>query len=169
MEILVAVLVIAVIAAVAFAVMQRRSAGHRGDRSTPAGRRGRGAVQRDPMAAAVAEHVYATDPQDVVVAQQRLQAQASQIAAGLTADAHRDMAAEHQRAADQVGHDEPYAADPRGNGYVDPAADPGYAQPRADGDSPYGGAGVPDGYEDSRYDGRRAEDRVDPRYDDRAR
>lgn len=78
------------------------------------------------MATAVAEHAEATDPQDVVAAEERLRAQARQVAAPLNAEAQRR---EHQRAADQVGT----PADPvdpangaRTDGYEDPATDPRY-------------------------------------------
>jgi hypothetical protein len=91
MWILVAIIVIALVAAVAFSVVRRprdgiRAAGR--PRRSPLRRRGLGASRRDPMAAAVAEHARALDPHDVVVAEQRLQAQARQVAAGLRADAH---------------------------------------------------------------------------------
>ncbi len=144
------------------------------------------------MAAAVAEHAQAMDPQDVVVAEQRLRAQARQVAAGLQTEAHRS---EHQRASDQVTHREPYAGDPRmdsdadragANGYADtnryadpaPAPDPAYGDPRLDDyDNPASGTRT-DGYgdpatdprhNDPKYDARPAADRVDPRHDDRSR
>jgi len=129
MEIFVAIVIIVVIAAIAFAVMQRRSAGARGvgrPRSSPLGRRERGVPRSDPMASAVAEHAQAMDPQDVVAAEQRMRAQARQVAAGLHADAHRS---EHQRAADQAGYVDPTYDDPT---YVDPAYDGRPAGDRVD-------------------------------------
>lgn len=103
MEFVVAILIIALIAAIAFAVMQRRPAGTRGALSArPFGRRTRGIARRDPMAAAVVEHAEATHPADVVVAEQRLQSEARQVAAGLQAKA---QPIEDQRVADAVdGH-----------------------------------------------------------------
>ena len=179
MEILVVILVVAIIAIIAYFVMQRRSSGAGGlghAREAPLGRRDRVGSHRDPMAAAVHEHAQATDPHDAMVAEQRLQAQASQVAAGLTAGAHRDMAAEHQRAANEVGRNGAYAPEPAVGGYAgaDPAYanDPAYApstDPRSNGQVDPGQETVPEDYDDRRFDGRRAEDWVDPRYDDRAR
>jgi hypothetical protein len=102
MDILVAILIIALIAAGAYIVMQRkRDAPTRvgGARGTPLPRRGRVSARRDPMAAAVAEHARATDPADAAAAEQRLQAQARQVAAGLQSGA---LHSEHQRAAAQA-------------------------------------------------------------------
>ena len=129
MEILVAILIIALIAAVVFAVMQRRPGAGRGlgrPRTSPLPRRDRGTARRDPMATAVAEHAEATDPQDVVAAEERLRAQARQVAAPLNAEAQRR---EDQRAADQVGQPvDPVdpATGARTDGYEDPATDPRY-------------------------------------------
>jgi hypothetical protein len=110
MDILIAILVVAVIAAAIIAVRQRGHAGARGlgrPRTSPLGRRGsRG---RDPMAAAVAEHAQATDPQDVVVAEQRLRARSREVAAGLEAEAQRS---EQQRASDQVEPGGSYTTNP---------------------------------------------------------
>jgi hypothetical protein len=151
MEILVVVLAVAVIAllaALAFAVIQLRPGGAGGvarRRSSPLGRRTRGIGRRDPMAAAVADHAEAIDPQDVVAAERNLQTQARHVATGLHAQAHRD---EHRWAADQTANGE-YAG-PRVNGYSDPATDPRYDDPRH-----------ADPATDPRY--------VDPRDDDRAR
>jgi hypothetical protein len=88
MDILVAILIIAVIAAVAYAVWQRRQVGApgmSGPHRSPVARRSRGVARHDPMAAAVAEHAEATDPADVVVAEQRLQAQARNVSARMQA------------------------------------------------------------------------------------
>ena len=129
MEILVAILIIALIAAVVFAVMQRRPAGGRGlghSRTSPLSRRDRGTARRDPMAAAVVEHAEATGPHEVAAAEERLRAQARQVAAPLNAEAHRR---EHQRAADQIGRPlDPVdpATGARTDGYEDPATDPRY-------------------------------------------
>jgi hypothetical protein len=149
MELLVVVLLVVVIAALAFAVFQTRRqrdaiASNRLRRGTPSPlpRQSRRA-RRHPMADAVQEHAAATDPQEVVAAEQRLQAEASRVASGLKADAHRD---EYARADDQVADGAPHA-DPRLDGYRD-GADP---------------------YADPRYDGRPAGNPVDPREDPRLR
>jgi hypothetical protein len=176
MEPLVAILIIAALAAVAVLVLRRRPNRLRGadrPRATPLGRR----VSRrhDPMAAAVAEHARATDPADVVVAEQRLRAQARAVAAGMNPG-------------------DATVAD--GAPYVPPAAGPGGHAPSASGGyyAPASAAASPDpdlardfdpitgervaGYEDPandprlddpRYDGRLAVDWVDPREDDRVR
>jgi len=159
MEILVAILIIAVIAAVIFAVMQRRSAGARGlgrPRTSPIGHRDRGVPRRDPMATAVAEHAQATDPQDVVAAEQRMRAQAHHVAAELHTEAQRS---EHQRASDQVTRRESHAGDPRMDGDPDPAGANGYAETDR-----YVDPATDPRYDDRTYDGRPA---ADPRYDDR--
>jgi hypothetical protein len=83
------------------------------------------------MAAAVASHSEAVDPEDVVVEELRLRAQANRVAAaaherearaesGLEADVHREAAIEHERTADEL---ERRAADgdPR-SPYADPQA-----------------------------------------------
>jgi hypothetical protein len=131
MEILVAILIIALIAAVAFAVIQRRPGAVRGlggPRTARAAVRTRRPPRNDPMAAAVVEHAQAIEPAEVVVAEQRLKAQARQVAAGMQADANQT---EHQRAADRLADPDPYVADPRvdADGYADPATDPRYADP----------------------------------------
>lgn len=195
METLVAILIIAVLAAVAFIALRRRPGGMPGvDRrhAAPVGRRGRVGRPADPMAAAVAAHAQATDPADVVAAEQRLRAEARNVAAGMNGTG--------------VAHTGPaYAQPPPGTGYADPASDPAYAQP-APGPgyappptsggyyAPASAAASPDpnldrefdpqtgqrvdGYDDpandprlhdSRYDGRLAADWVDPREDDRVR
>jgi hypothetical protein len=139
MEILVAILIIALVAAVAFAVIQRRPGGVRGlggARTAPAAVRTRRPPRSDPMAAAVVEHAQAMEPAEVAVAEQRLQAQARQVAAGKQADANQT---EHQRAADQLADPDPYV-DQRvaADGYADPRhADPEYVEPApADDDDP---------------------------------
>jgi Flp pilus assembly protein CpaB len=157
MEILVAILIIALIAAVAFAVVQRRPGGAPGlgrSRTSPVAVRSRSVPRNDPMAAAVAEHAQAMDPQDVIVAEQRLQAQARQVASRLQAEALRT---EHQRAADQLADPDPYAGDPY-------AGDPrvgGAAGPYADG---YAADPATDPrHDDPEYDGPRPAYPVDPR------
>lgn len=180
MEILVAILIIAVIAAVAYAVIQHRqdSTAPARRHSSPLGRRDRGAAGSDPMAAAVAEHAQATHPQDVVAAEHRLQAQAGQVAAGLTADAHRNAAAEHQRAADEAGHGATYAEPVNDGQRFEPAAGD-RVQPRAY-DAPVDPAydddaarrderAAADRHDDPRHDGRRAEDWAQRHPDDRTR
>jgi hypothetical protein len=121
------------------------------------------------MADAVQEHAEAMDPQEVVAAEQRLQAEAGRVASGLKADALRD---EHARADAQIPDDGAYA-DPRLDGYAAPAADP-YREPAAD---PYREPAV-DPYRapaadpypgDPHYDGRPARNPVDPREDPRYR
>ncbi|MEA2151658.1 MAG: hypothetical protein QOD69_3488 [Solirubrobacteraceae bacterium] len=115
-----AVLVIAVIAGVAFAALQRRSSGTRGrnrPRSSRGARRGRRVPPSDAMAAAVVEHAQVTDPAEVPAAEARLRAHAQQVASGLQAESnHR----ERVRAADEV------------DGFVDPARDPRYDDPGYD-------------------------------------
>jgi hypothetical protein len=80
------------------------------------------------MAAAVVEHAQAMEPAEVVVAEQRLKAQARQVAAGMQADANHT---EHQRAADRLADPDPYVAEPRvADGDADPRyADPEYVEP----------------------------------------
>lgn len=168
MDILVAIVVIALIAAVAFVVIQRRPGGVGGlsrSRTAPLGRRGPRTRHSDPMAAAVAEHAEATDPQDVIAAEQRLKAQARQVAAPMQADALR---AEHQRAADQMANGAS-AADPRVDGaidanYIESAPAPAYGDPRHDPPiDPATGAPVhTDPATDPRYD----DDPADPRRGD---
>jgi len=149
MEILVVILIIAVIAALAFAFMQRRGAtgagagglGGRGDSPLP--RRSRASAARDPMAAAVHEHANATDPHDAAIAEQRLQAQAGQVAAGLQARAHQS---EHQHAADQSAYssDGAYTGDIRPEGYAEPAAAAnGYDPAVGYSDTPHGYSAAP--------------------------
>jgi hypothetical protein len=104
------------------------------------------------MTAAVIEHAEATDPQEVVAAEQRLRAQARQTAAPMQAEALR---VEHQRAAEQMARPE-YVVDPQADyvvndGYV---ATNGYAPPAPATDPRYA---------DPEYD----DGRVDPRYDER--
>jgi hypothetical protein len=181
MEILVAILIIALLAAIAFAVRQRRPGGAQrlgGPAASPPGRR-RGVGRADPMAAAVAEHARATDPADVVVAEQRLRAQARQVAAGLGAHAAATPATAYDGGAPTAAS---YGAVPAaaatGPGYGPAASSASYADPHADGAiDPASGRRV-DGYDDPkndpryndpRYDGRLAADWVDPRDDDRVR
>ena len=140
------------------------------------------------MAAAVADHAAATDPQDVIVAEQRLQAQASQISARLQGQAHQDQV---------VLDDGTYAADPRMGGHAEPVHANGYDRTSGYIDTPSGYSAAPptsdmhlddaidpqtgqrvDGYGDPnndprlgdrRYDGRLAADYVDPPDDERPR
>jgi hypothetical protein len=146
MEILVVILIIALIAAVAFIVIGQRRPGGAGGlrRSRSPITRGRSVPRNDPMAAAVVEHAQVTDPADVPAAEQRLKAQARQVAAPLQAEANR---AEHQRAADQLAD----GGELHRNGYVDPA--PAYEDPASD----------------PRYADPAPVDPADPRYDDRRR
>lgn len=176
MELLVAILIIAVLGAVAFAVIQRRRGGAAPLGRThgsplPTARRG-SARSNHPMAAAVEEHAQAVDPHDAAVAEQRLQARAGEVAAGLHATAHRSAAAAHQQAADQ--YDQPGYAGTAVDGSpaagavgYDPASSANYEDPYRDGsiDPVTGeridGYGDPDNdprYNDPRYDGRLAAD-----------
>lgn len=186
MGILVAILIVAVIAAVAFAVMQRRRGPVGTDRAhSPIGRRGR-IAGRDPMATAVAEHAAATDPQDVAVAEQRLQAQAGRESARLQGHARSQGV--------PVGYDDTFVGDPHLDGYTEPAHVNGYDRTSGYPDTPSGYSTAPptsdmhlddaidpqtgervDGYgdpandprlADRRYDGRLASDYVDPTADD---
>lgn len=148
MEILVVILVVALIAVIAFAVAQRRSAGLTGRPGSPLPRRSRAAASRDPMAAAVADHAEATDPQDAALAEQRLRAQARQVAAGMGAGSEA-----------AAGHD--------------PAGATGYAVPAstlAPADQPIdqrtSGAELPAAYDDHSQDGRRSGDWVAPQDED---
>ena len=152
MELLLVVLLVVVVAALAFAVFHARRqrdviASNRLGRGTPSPlpRQSRRA-RRHPMSDAVQEHAAATDPQEVVAAEHRLQTEASRVASGLKADAHRD---EHARADAQVAEGDPYADAPIDRGYPDPAADP-YAA-------------------DTRFERRPSGDPGDPREDPRLR
>jgi hypothetical protein len=178
MEILVAILIIVAIAAIAFAVVRSRPANLRDldrRRASPLGRRRGGVARHDPMAAAVEEHARAMDPADVVIAEQRLQAQARQVAAGM----HNGVrAGEQPIAPGQVPPGAAYGAPPAAYapaaGGIPPAV---YSDdPNLDADlDPVTGERI-GGYEDPandprlhdrRYDGRLAADWVDPREDPR--
>ena len=96
MELLLVVLLVVVLAALAFAVLHARRqrdaiTSNRLRRGTPSPlpRQSRRA-RRHPLADAVQEHAAATDPQEVVAAEHRLQAEASRVASGLTADARAE-------------------------------------------------------------------------------
>jgi hypothetical protein len=175
MELLLVVLLVIVIAAAAFAAFGARRqrgaiASSRLRRGTPSplpppSRRAR----RHPMADAVQEHAQAMDPQEVVAAEQRLQAEAGRVASGLKADARRD---EHARADAQVPDGGAYA-DASVDGYAAPGADPyrepgadAYREPAAD---PYREPGADPYPRDPRYGGRSAGNPVDPRDDPRYR
>jgi hypothetical protein len=119
MDILVAIIIIVAIAGIVFALVHRRHASSPGVKrpgTQPFPRRRRGAVARhDPMAAAVAEHAQAMDPAEVVVAEQRLQAQA------------RNVSARMQAGAQPAAYQAPAAYDPAADGaYADPAYPAGY-------------------------------------------
>ncbi|MGH2840994.1 MAG: hypothetical protein ACRDKY_09250 [Solirubrobacteraceae bacterium] len=168
MEILVAILVIALLVAVGFAVMQRRPGGAPvlgRRRTSPLPPRDRGAARRDPMAGVVAEHAQAMDPQDVVAAEQRMRAQARRVAAGLHAEEARSAPQ-----ADTTGYGEPAPAPAPAPAYDDPRWDEGSVDPatRAPADD-YDDPATDPRYNDRRYDGRLAADWVDPQHDDRRR
>jgi len=169
MEILVAILAIALVAAIAFIVMRNRSArpGGLARSRTPAdgGLPDRGVARRgDSMAAAVHDHAQATEPGEVVAAEQRLRAQARNVAAGMQTGTPAGGYAEpvggnggnvsgYGEAASSSSYDDPHAGgaiDPqtgeRIDGYGDPANDPRL--------------------NDSRYEGRLAPDYVDPNSED---
>jgi hypothetical protein len=120
MEIVVAILVVAVIAGLAFAVLRSRSPGGGGlgrPRSSRGARRGRRIPPSDTMVSAVVEHAQVTDPAGVPAAEARLRTRAQQVAAGLQAESnHR----ERERAAEHV------------EGFIDPTADPRDDDPRED-------------------------------------
>jgi hypothetical protein len=178
MEILVAILIIALVAAVAYAVIQQRKrtgiAGPGRPHESPLPRRSRTAARHDPMADAVAEHAQATHPADVVAAEQRLQAQARSVAAGMQPGAYG--AGQQAYAPGQPGSPGPavngapvagaapgaaFATDPSLDDHFDPVTGE-----RIDG---FGDPANDPRYNDPRYDGRLAADWVDPRDDDRAR
>jgi hypothetical protein len=176
MGLLVAILIIALIAAAAYIVMQRRPGGVGGvgrPANSPLPRRGRISARRDPMAAAVADHAQATDPQDAMAAEQRLRAQARQVAAGLQSDALRS---EHQRASAQAdAYDGVAPVNGAPAGYADPrytsAGDAAYPDPRGDEridpatgarTDGYGDPANDPRYNDPRYEGRLAADYVPP-------
>ena len=199
MEILVAILIIAVLGAIAVVLVQRRRGGAAVGRphGSPLGRRHGVARSDHPLAAEVEAHAQATDPRDVVAAEQRLQARAAQVAADLSVTAHRSAAAEHERAADQYGepgHREParlerepdyYSGPHRNPAYgdgatgvaYDPASSANHPDPHRDGEldpvtgervDGYGDPASDPRYDDPRDDGRLAAD-YDPRPDDRVR
>ncbi len=154
MGLLVAILIIALVAAAATIILQGRPGGIRGvgrPAKSPLPRRGRVSARRDPMAAAVADHARATDPQDAMAAEQRLRAQARAVAAGLHAEAGSAPGATA------------YAAPPAGAGYADRRIDPATGA-RTDG---YGDPANDPRMNDRRYEGRLAADYVPP--DERAR
>jgi hypothetical protein len=191
MDILVAILIIAAIAAVAFVVLRRKPgavAGAGRPHASPLGRPGRVSRRSDPMAAAVAEHAQATHPADVVAAEQQLRAQARSVAAGLNgsaAAAHADPAYGQPASYADPAYAQPapgptydgtaHGPAAAGGGYYAPASAAASSDPNLDRDfDPATGERI-DGHEDpandprlndSRYDGRLAADYVDPRQDD---
>jgi hypothetical protein len=125
MELVVIVLAILAVALVAVALLRLRGRGGIGAvaRGRPSPIRRRGVPRDDAMAAAVASHSEAMDPDDVAVEELRLRARANRVAAAaherdagglrshvaaagderrLEADAHREAAVEHQRTADEL-------------------------------------------------------------------
>ena len=184
MEILVAILIIALIAAAAYIVLQRRPGGAPqvgGPRASPLGRRDRGVRHGDSMAAAVHAHAQATDPADVVAAEQRLQAQARNVAASMGAanGSHGTAYADPSAGLAPTDPATGYApVQPAGSGHYAPASAAASTDPNLDRDfDPVTGERI-DGFEDPandprlndpKYDGRLAADWVDPREDDRYR
>jgi hypothetical protein len=124
MELVAIVLAVLAVALAAVALLQLRGRGGIGAiaRGRPSPIR-RGLPRDDVMAAAVASHSDAMDPDDVAVEELRLRAQANRVAAAaherdagepgsrvaaadgesrLEADAHREAAVEHRRTADEL-------------------------------------------------------------------
>jgi hypothetical protein len=104
MELVIAVVVILAVAAavLAFTAGQRRGATglrSRGPARVMRPRRTR-APRNDPMAQAVVRHSRALDPDDVVVEELRLKAEANRVAAEQSDDA--GLAAEHRARADAL-------------------------------------------------------------------
>lgn len=161
MEIFLVVLLVAAVAGAAALVLRDRGRGagglrRAGGRGRPHGgfARRRGRAQADPLAAAIADHSRALDPQDVAEQEARLRAQANRVAAAeherhartggeaadgtghLEADAHRRAAAQHERMAASLDggavHGGPQPAyDPSLDGLAaDPGDDP-YRRPPA--------------------------------------
>ncbi|HVF77854.1 MAG TPA: hypothetical protein VNA28_06110 [Solirubrobacteraceae bacterium] len=146
MEILIVVLLLLIIAGLAFAWMKFRPGapggadGIPGDADGLRGRRGAAVASRhDPMAEAVERHSMATDPHEAAEAELQLQAQANRVAADL--HARQASALESEVGGnDRLGHTAPANGydqpDPVTNGYGQPvAANNGYGQPV----SPYDG------------------------------
>lgn len=100
------------------------------------------------MAAAVAEHAQATSPQDAALAERRLRAQAGQVAAGMQGGA---ATGPPSGAGDRAVGDAGYAVPPSTLAPADTPIDQ-----RASGTE------LPADYDDRGYDGRRAEDWVQP-------
>jgi hypothetical protein len=125
------VLVMAVVAAVAWGLLQLRK--RRDDvtaiapRRPMKGRSRRLGRRKDPMAAVVASHSHTIEPHDAAVEELRLRAQANRVAAAkhqreadalapsateearLQARAHQEAAAQHQRTADELDQRTPPA------------------------------------------------------------
>src|SRR4051812_39950155 len=89
MEIFLALVVLAVIAAAAFVWMRSRQDGAPGLSGRASGlrgpRRARAAARHDPMAEVVEQHAIATEPRAAAEAELRLQAQARRVASDLHA------------------------------------------------------------------------------------
>lgn len=117
------IVVVAVLAALAWAVLKLRKRdglGAIGRPRPPKVHRRRVAASDDPMAPAVASHSQAVEPHDAAVEELRLRAQANRVAAAehereadalapdateearLQAQAHQEAAAKHQRTADEL-------------------------------------------------------------------
>ena len=110
MDIVIVVLLIVIIAALAFAWMKFRPGAHGGAGGVrgPAGgvRASRGAdaaARHDPMAEAVERHAMATDPHEAAEAELRLQAQANRVASDLHARQASDLESQ-AHGADGRGH-----------------------------------------------------------------
>jgi hypothetical protein len=118
------IVVVAVVAAIAWGLLQLRKRRDGVNASAPTrppkgGRRGLGG-RKDPMATAVASHSQAMEPHDAAVEELRLRAQANRVAAAKhqreadalapsateearqQARAHQEAAAQHQRTADEL-------------------------------------------------------------------
>lgn len=155
MEIVLALIVIAVIATAAFMYMRSRNDGapglsRRDQGPVLRGRRGAArAARHDPMAEAVEHHAQATDPQEAAAAELRLQAQANRVAADLharqasTLDSHAGGRA-YQDGAPVVPDDGVYAT--RDGRTIDAMGRP----VRVDDDHPVHQNGQPAAYDSAR-------------------
>jgi hypothetical protein len=144
MEIVIVVLLLLIIAGLAFAWMQfrpgapGRADGLPGDARGLRGRRGTAlAARHDPMAEAVERHSMATDPHEAAAAELQLQAQANRIAADLHARQASALESE-VNGAGRLGHAAPT------NGYSHPVPTNDHSQPVPTNDhgqpvSPYDG------------------------------
>ena len=121
MEVVFVILVVALVAVVVWALLQLRKRDRDsalGGVRPPAVNRRRVRASDDPMAAVVASHSQAVEPQEAAVEELRLRAQANRVAAAqheqqanslggtdaedLQAQSHRQAAEQHQQTADEL-------------------------------------------------------------------